>query len=249
MNAEFLNAADDFFINLNLQTVLNLPDSRETILHFCEAVQKEFRSMNSFHQRDTGEYVLEGDRESGSYRWMELQSHSISAGFFNPPSVDDVYRMHDWLLERSLYYLGVNGLDVECMDVLFGFNFEYKGNRDAIVAQALLDESPLANLAGDQEFKPLEFEPNMVFSLDEECYLQARLSLETRTNSFQARSGRYDEEPISVYFTVRQYSQPNRVIDIRKSFGNQAGICEDYCRRLVIPNVVRPIATEITTAR
>jgi len=73
MSIDLLSAADDFFMNLNLQTTLALPTSRESILHFCEAVQKEFKSMASFYQRETGEYVLEGNRESGKYRWLEIQ--------------------------------------------------------------------------------------------------------------------------------------------------------------------------------
>jgi len=68
MDADFANVADDFFVNLSVQTTLPLPRNRETVLHFFEAVQKQFAGMTSFYQRDGGEYVLEGDRESGCYQ-------------------------------------------------------------------------------------------------------------------------------------------------------------------------------------
>lgn len=248
MAMDFGNIADDFFVNLSLQTTLALPDSRETILHFCEAVQKEFPAMTAFYQRDTGEFVLEGDRDSGSYQWMELQSRRLSAGCFNPTSLQAAYRMHRWILDRSVYYLGVSGLDVECLDVLFGFNMDYIGNRDAIVTDALLANSPLGALGNSGSAKPIECEPTFVIALDEECYLQARLSLETRSSSYQVRTGRYDEEPISVYFTVRQYPQAGKVIDVQGSYTHQCELCEDLMTRVVVPNVIKPILTAIASA-
>ena len=98
---DYSEAADDFFVNLNLQTTLALPNSREGILHFFEAVQRDFRAMASFYQRETGEYVLESNRQDGSYSWLELETNHMTAGFFNPPSLEEAYRLHRWLLDRS----------------------------------------------------------------------------------------------------------------------------------------------------
>jgi hypothetical protein len=245
---DFSRAADDFFVNLNLQTTLALSNSRETILHFFEAVQKEFGEMTSFLQRDTGEFVLEGNRDGGSYRWLELQSHRLSAGFFNPPDLAEAYRLHTWLLDRSVYYLGISGMDVESLDVMFGFNLDFQGNRDAIVAQALWTGSSLAALTGEGNAKIVECEPTLVIALDEDCYMQARLSLETRSNSYQVRTGQFDDEPISVYFTVRRYPQPGMIIRLKESFARQSEICEDLSGRVVIPQVIQPIAAAIASA-
>jgi hypothetical protein len=249
MDVDFSNVADDFFVNLSLQTTLPLPRSRETVLHFCEAVQKQFADMTSFYQREGGEYVLEGDREEGCYRWMELQPHQLAAGYFNPPSLADAYSLHQWLLERCVYFLGVSGLDVEALDVLFGFNMDYRGNRDAVVAEALLAGSPMGMLAGDPRMRPTEFEPNVVVALDEQCYLQARLSLETRSSSYQIRTGQYEDEPISVYFTVRRYPVPGETIDPAASFSQQSDVCEDLVSRIIVPNVIQPIVTVIASSQ
>lgn len=249
MNVDFNSAADDFFVNIDLQTTLPLPNARETILQFYEAVQKEFPGMTSFYQRDSGEYVLEGDRDSGCYQWMELQARHLSAGFFNPPRLRDAYGLHRWLLERSVYYLGVSGLDVECLDVLFGFNLDFRGNRDAVVAQALLAGSPMALLSGDPNAKTLECEPSLVISLDDDCDLQARLSLETRCNHYQVRTGQYDDEPISVYFAVRSYPPAGKVSDLVESFARQCEQCEDLSARIVVPHIVQPIVAAIAASQ
>jgi hypothetical protein len=249
MAIDFRNAADDFFVNLSLQTTLALPDSRETILHFCEAVRKEFPEMTSFYQRETGEFVLEGDRESGSYLWMELQARRLSAGYFNPAEPQNAYRLHRWLLDRCVYYLGISGIDVECLDILFGFNLDFMGNRDAIVADALLGGSALgAVLAGGSiPGKALECEPSIVLALDEECCMQARLSLETRSSSYQVRTGKFEDEPISVYLTLRRYPSAGKVINLQESFAAQCETIEDLTGRLIIPNIIQPIASAIAS--
>jgi len=249
MDADLLNLTDDFFVNLNLQTTLPLPRSRETVLQFYEAVQKHFSDMRSFYQREGGEYVLEGDRESGSYQWAELQAHQLSAGYFNPPRLQDAYSLHAWLLERCVYFLGVSGLDVEAMDVMFGFNLDYRGNRDQIVAEALLNGSPLASLVNDPNVRAVESEPSIVVALDEQCHLQARLSLETRSSSYQVRTGQYEEEPISIYFTIRRYPSPSEIINLSESFAQQCRTCEEMATRIIVPNVIQPILAAIASSQ
>ena len=246
---DFSSVADDFFVNIDVQTALALPQSRDTVLHFCEAVGKQFPAMTALYQRDTGEFVLEGNRESGSYQWLEIQSRRLSAGYFNPPETADAYRLHRWLLESCVYFLGVSAMDVEALDVLFGFNMDYQGNRDVIVADAVLGGSAMGSVVSELPGKPVECEPNIVISLDEECYTQMRLSIETRCSSYQVRTGQYDDEPISVYLTVRMYPRPGETVDLKETFDEQRDSCEDIVGRVLIPNVVQPIAAAISAAQ
>ena len=241
--------SDDFFLNADLQTSLPLPESRETILQFCEACQKQFPEMGAFYQREGGEFVLEGDRDRGSYRWLELDSRRLSSGFFNPPDAEQALFQHRWVLDRCTYYLGVSHLDVECLDVVFGFNLDYRGNRDAIVTEALLQGAALGSLVESGEMTPLGFEPSFIVALDRECYLQARLSLETRGNSYQVRTGNYDDEPISIYFTIRAYPAPGRRFNILESFDRQAAQAMELTQRIVIPKIVNPVAAAIAASR
>lgn len=247
MSINVNNPADDFFVNLNLQTTMQLPDSRETVLHFCEALQREFSCMCSFFQRETGEYVLEGDRESGTYPWLELQPNRMTAGYFNPPSLEDAYHLHKWLLDRSVYFLGISPLDIECLDILYGFNLEYRGNRDAIVAEALLNGCPLAMFITEGANKCVEAEPSLVISLDDDCYNQAKLTIETRSNSYQVRTGQYEDEPISIYLTVRGYPAPTKALEPKAAFDRQCEAGEDLCNRIIIPQLVQPLAAAIAT--
>ena len=48
-------------------------------------------------------------------------------------------------------------------------------------------------------------EPSLTIALDEDCRVQFRLSVETRTNAYQVRTGEFPEEQLSVYVTARQY--------------------------------------------
>lgn len=245
---DFQSIADDFFVNIELQTTLALPDSRETVLHFCEAVQKEFRLMTNLYQRESGEYVLEGERDSGVYTWMELRSHRLSAGYFNPPDHETMQNFHRWILDRVVYFLGIGGLDVEALDVLYGFNMDFQGNRSEIVARALLEDSPLSLLSDEHPRRTIEFDPSMVVSLSEDCSTQARLSIETRGSSYQVRTGNYDPDPISAYLAVRRYPTPGDVLSLPESFDAQCECAEDLLDATVIPQVIAPIVAAIAAA-
>ena len=250
MSESFSNFSDDFYVNVDLHTALQLPQERETVLQFCEAVQKQFPDLSDFYQREGDGYVLEGDRGAGSYRWLELESRRLSSGCFNPAAVQDAYKQHAWLLDRSRYFLGMSHLDVESLDLVYGFNLDYVGNRDAIVCEALLGGSKLSALLGETEATAaLSFEPSMIISLDRECSLQARLAIETRNSSYQVRTGSYEEEPISVYFTIRAYPKPTERFDLTASLTRQAETGEDLVSRVVIPQIIRPIASAIAAAQ
>ena len=249
MSSDFGNFSDDFFLNVDLHTALPLPQGRETVLQFCEAAQKQFPDMTEFYQRDGGEYVLEGDRNAGSYRWVELESRRLTSGCFNPSAAEAALQQHAWLLERSRFYLGISHLDVESLDLVYGFNLEYVGNRDAIVSEALLSGSCLAALSGTPNSVALNFEPSLIVALDPDCGLQARLSVETRNSSFQVRTGDYEEEPITVYFTIRGYPRPGRKFDLAESLKRQAEAGEELVEQIVLPKIVRAIASAIAAAQ
>ncbi|MCE5278893.1 MAG: hypothetical protein ABFD92_18910 [Planctomycetaceae bacterium] len=256
MALNFSASVDDVFVNLSLQTVVDLPTSGETVLHFCEAVRKKFPLMTSFYRREEmpeGEsgpakgagFVLEGDRDQGTYQWLEISGNQMTAGWFNPDDLETVFQMHSWLLDRSTYFLGVTGIDIESVEILIGFNLEYRGNRDQVVAAALLDGSPLGALLQESLGPTIECEPNIVMALDEDCCMQGRLYLATRNNSYQVRTGRYSPDPISVYYAVRNFPRMGQVMDVARDFPRQCRTCEDMVRRVVVPGVVRPIATAI----
>ncbi|MBX7104552.1 MAG: hypothetical protein K1X57_10760 [Gemmataceae bacterium] len=241
----YASLCDDFGVYIYLNTKMELPTGRETVLHFFEALQKFYPRMTDFDRRESGEYALEEERDSGSYRWASLEAKRLSSGFVNPPTVEDADTQHTRVLEIAPYHLGFNGLDVEAIDTLFVFDLAYAGNHDEVVAEALCSSSPLEGLVQLPGSKVINFEPTMMLALDEQCRLQARLSIETRSNVYQVRTGQFPEVPISVYFTVRQYWGRSPFKTFADSYENQRRICQELVDSHVIPNVVRPLQQTI----
>ena len=236
---------DDFGVYVYLNTKMELPTKRETVLHFFDSLQKTFPQMTDFDCRDTGEFVLEEDREQGSYRWVTLEPRRLCTGYVNPPELEEADRQHERVLELAPYHLDFSSLDCEAMDVLFAFDFMFTGNHDEVVAEALGINTTLEKLIQMPDSKVINYEPSLMLALDDQCRLQCRLNIETRTNAYQIRTGQFPEAPISIYFTVRQYwgRQPYKTFG--ESYQNQRRLCQELVDSHIIPAVVRPVAETI----
>jgi hypothetical protein len=228
-----------------LNTELTLPTSRETVLHFFESLQKSFPRMSHFYPRESGELVLEEDKELGSYRWVTLEPKRLCSGFVNPPDLADADKLNCLVLEHAPYHLNLVSLDCEALDVLFAFDFVYNGNHDEVVAEALGLNTTLEGLLGVPNTRIINYEPSVMIGLDEQLRLQARLSIETRTNAYQIRTGQFNDDPISVYFTVRQYWGTQGQKTFVDSYQHQRELCQELVESHVIPAIVRPLAQAI----
>ena len=82
---------------------------------------------------------------------------------------------------------------------------------------------------------------SITLALEESCRLQCRLSVETRTNAYQIRTGDYPEDQISVYFTVRQYWGTGPERSFVDSFRRQCEIGEEMVQERIIPRIVQPL--------
>lgn len=236
---------DDFGVYTYLNTVMPLPNERETVLHFYETLRKSFPNMTHFYVRESGEQVLEEDKELGSYRWITLEPRRLGSGFVNPPTLESADSQHEHVLELAPYHLNVSHIDCDALDVLFAFDFVYHGNHDEVVAEALGLSNTLDTFLAVPNAKIINFEPSIMLGLDEQLRLQARLSIETRTNAYQIRTGQFGEEPISVYFTVRQYAGDPNQRSFVESYRNQRQLCQELIDNHIIPSVVRPLAQAI----
>src|SRR5437667_2468434 len=243
----YTSLCDDFGVYVYLNTKMELPSRRETVLHFFDSLQKTFPQMTDFECRESGEYVLEEDREQGSYRWVTLESQRFSTGYVNPPTLEAADTQHERILELAPYHLDFSPLDCEAMDVLFAFDFMFAGNHDEVVAEALWENTTLESLVQMPGTRVINYEPSLMLALDEACRLQSRLSIETRTNAYQVRTAQFQEAPISVYFTVRQYWGRQPFKTFGESYRNQRRICQELVDSHIIPGVVRPLAQTIAT--
>jgi hypothetical protein len=236
---------DDFYVNMNLSTEMELPANRETVLQFFERVQKTYPSMRNFYCRDSGDFVLEEDKDKGGYRWCSIEPRRVCSGIVNPGTVEAAMRQHELVLDVAPYMLSVSPLDCEGLDLLYGFDFTYHGNHNQLVAEALGVSPALERVLDIPGATIINCEPSLTVALDEQCRLQFRVSLESRTNAYQVRTGDYPEEQLSVYVTARQYGSLAPEKTFVETIKRLQEVCEQMLEDHVIEQVLRPLARTI----
>jgi hypothetical protein len=247
MTHPFSAFCDDFYVNMRLGSQLTLPHNRETLLHFFECVQKGFPDLTRFRKNDANEFNLEEDRNGPGYRWLSLEPRRLTSGHVNPPSIEEALRLHDTILEMAPHHLGLSPIEIDYLDVLFGFDLTFGGNHDEIIAESLFTESPLACLTEETGAKAVDFQPTVTVALSEDCRLQARIDVVTRTNSYQVRTGDYSDDVISVYLIVRRYWGDRPREPMEQMFAKMTERAEMLCESHIIPKVLRPISSAIAS--
>jgi hypothetical protein len=236
---------DDFYVNMNLSTEMELPTNRETILHFFERIQKTYPTMRNFYVRDRGDFVLEEDKDRGTYRWCTIEPRRVCSGHVNPDTIDQTLEQHRMVLDLAPYMLSVSPLDCEALDLLFGFDFTYQGNHNQLIAEALGVSPAYDRLTEEAGSTVISHEPSLTIALDEECRLQFRVSVEARTNAYHVRTGDFPEEQLSVYATARQYGSLAADATYRDTLDRLSGVCQQLIDNHVVEQVLRPLARAI----
>ena len=236
---------DDFYINMNLGTEMELPTNRETVLHFFERIQKTYPTMRNFYSRDRGDFVLEEDKDGGNYRWCSIEPRRVCSGQVNPASIEAVLQQHALVLELAPYMLSVSPLDCEALDLLYGFDFNYRGNQNQLLAEALGVGPAFDRVADIAGSTVINYEPSLTIALDEECRVQFRLSVETRTSAYQVRTGDYADEQLSVYVTARQYGSLGPDATFVDTLKHLNVVCQDMLDQHVVEQFLKPLAQAI----
>ncbi len=93
----------------------------------------------------------------------------------------------------------------------------------------------------------MDFQPSVTVSLSDDCRLQARIDVVTRTNSYQVRTGDYSDDVISVYLIVRRYwgDRPKEPLEVL--FAQMAQRADALCTTYIVPRILRPISTAIAS--
>lgn len=232
---------DESYVNMHLSTEMDLPQNRESVLHFFEQVQKRFPSMTNFSSRERGEFFLEEEKEAGQYRWVSIESRRLSSGTVNPPTVDDAVAQHRSVLQLLPYELSISHLDCESLNFTMGFDYNYRGNQNELLAEALGMMPAMEKLAEISGTSILGFEPAIQLALDEDCKTQCRLGFETRTTAYQIRSGEYGEEQLSVYLNVRRYDSLGADEEFADELLRLATLCEKMVDEYLVEHVLRPL--------
>jgi hypothetical protein len=237
--------SDDFYVNMNLSTEMELPQQRDTVLHYFERIQKKYPSMRKFYCRDKRDFVLEEDKDRSQYRWTTVETKRLCSGQVNPGSIEEAMEQHRLVLDLAPFMLSVSPLDCEALDLLFGFDFTYRGNHNQLVAEALGVCPALERLLELPGSGAVNYEPSLTLSLDEQCRTQVRVSIESRTNAYQIRTGDYPEEQLSVYVTARQYGSLEPDTTYSQAVDDLARICREVVDNYVVESVLRPLQRTI----
>ncbi|HEY0007736.1 MAG TPA: hypothetical protein VGB55_03345 [Tepidisphaeraceae bacterium] len=241
----FNTVSDSFYVNLRVGTQMALPHQRETLLHFFEQIQKGFPEMSRFRRSEQHEYTIEEDRDRDSYRWLSIDPTRVMCGHVNPNDIDESLRLHRMVLQQAPHALGLSMVELEYMDLLFGFDLEYGGNHDEIVAECLFADSPLAAFLEEPGATPIDFQPSVTISLSEDDQTQARIEVLTRSNHNAGRSGEQSGDVISVHLIVRRFWGERVKEPIENLLGTLADHAETLAHRYVVPRIVQPMKEAI----
>ncbi|MHC4091037.1 MAG: hypothetical protein ACYSUQ_15175 [Planctomycetota bacterium] len=248
MSANFDAACDDFYISSRLFLKLDMSLERDTVLNFFDRIRKELPMLSKFRRRDDGCLILEEEERPGaeSRRWVRLEPASLRFGHFGSPDTSTVRGMAAVILEHAPYHLTFSELDFDHLEVVYGFDLEYRGNHDQMVAETFYSDHPLAGFVlGDEAVHTIDIQPYLGISLTPECDLQAYVEVKSRSSTFEVRTGEYEKQPVSVYLTVRKYWGLAPTDTLVKVQSMLFDIADELAASRVVPMVVDPLAQAI----
>lgn len=248
MATSFGALCNDFYVNQKLSLKMDLPADRETLLHLFDQVRKAFPSMDRF-RRWEDEFALESPRRESEYLWLALRRTSLRTGHVNPDTMEEAYKLHRLILQTAPFHLTVSPLDIDGLELMFGFDLECRDNHDEVVYEALMDKTPMRELLRDPgEGKILDVQPIFGMSLNRSGNLQAFFEVRTRRKSRRGKTAKYRHEPISVILTLRQFGPFHDVKDLPALFDNMTAHAEQLAADRLVPNLLTPIARHITSS-
>ena len=235
---------DDFYVNQKLSLKMDLPSDRDSVLHLFDRVRGDLPHMDRF-KRYADELALESGRKEGQYQWLALRQHSVRTGHVNPQSMTEAYRLHRLLLELAPFYMSISPLDVDYLELMFGFDMECKANQHQVVYEALMRDTPLGALATMPGGRLLDVQPTIGVCLPDEDNLRVLFEIKARTSPGQVKVDRYRTEAISVFLTLRRSGPIRKVDDLPKWHEQLAQRIETLAIEKAIPQLLRPIRTTI----
>jgi len=232
----------DFYINQKLNVKLDLPRSRDTALDLFERLRRQFPEMSSF-RRHKDELALESPARDVPHRWAAVRSNNIRSGVVNPENEEQAFGLHRSILEVAPYFLSISPLDIEYLELLYGFDLAATGSHDRIVADALLAGSPLAALADLPGGQLVEFQPLLGALLNDTGDIEAHFEVKTRSGQREGSA----TEPISVYLTLRRYEPVRDVAELSERFEELAEKGQQIVADRVVPGLLQPIKDSIVS--
>jgi hypothetical protein len=205
--------------------------------------------MRKLRRRRGGSVVLEEDsREGEAYRWLRLEPACLRFGYFAPPEPPAYRQYAQFLLEQAPYHLTISDLDIDQLEVVYGFDMEYRGNHDQLVAETLYADHPLSALIlGDEAVHAIDCQPYLGVSLSPACDVQAYIEVKGRTSTYEVRTGDYEQQVLTVFLIVRKYWGFGDSTDLTKAHSEICGHADSLATRKVVPILVNPLAQAIAS--
>ncbi len=245
MTDSFHNVCRDFYVNQKLTMKMDLPWGREAVLELFDRLRVGMPSLQELKRQDHEISLESAEDDQRNYAWVALRQTSLRSGSVNPTDLNEAYRLHRLVLETAPWFLSIRPLDIDHLELVFGFDFEAEGNRDAIIFDALLADSPLGGLIERDRDVPADVQPFIGLSLDQEEGVQAFVEIKSRTKGADTTPLRFPSEPISVFLTVRRTAPIAKLEDLPAAMAALAGHAERLAEERVIPSVLVPIRNAI----
>jgi hypothetical protein len=205
--------------------------------------------MVRLRRRDDGSIILEGDaNENASRRWLRLEPTALRFGFFAPPTMEDAHAFARSMLEQAPFHLTFSPLDYDHLELVYGFDLEYAGNHDQLIAQTLFQDHPLGGLLSAEDcVHVIDSQPYMGISLSPTCDLQAYVEVKSRTATYEVRTNTYEPQPLTVFLTIRKYWGYSRDTSLLGSYREMVEHADTLASGKVVPLFVNPLAQAIAS--
>ncbi len=246
----FAALCDGFFVSTRLRFKLDLSPSRETLLHFFEQIRRQHPELTRLRRRDDGGVILdEQPREGYERRFIRLDPDMLKIGVCGAQGPAGISALADMVLDLAPCHLSLSDLDYDDMEMVFGFDLEYKGNHDELIADTLFDGHPFMHALAGETGRVIDFQPMVGVSLTDDCDLQAYLDVKSRTSAYELRCNEYDGAALSVFLTLRRYWGFQQPRDLHTLHADLLNTGARLAADAVVPNIVQPLATAIAGKR
>jgi hypothetical protein len=239
MSESYRAICSDFYINQKLSLKLDLPRERQTVLDLFDRVRKQYPALSQFRKfRD--ELALEAGPDAAQHRWVAIRANNIRSGAVNPGTLGDGYEFHGHILEVAPYFLSISPLDVEFIELLYGFDLSSERNHDEVVYEALVSRTGLDKAMDLPNSRIVDCQPAFGMVLEGH---DVEVNFEVKTRS--PRSGGRRDEPISVYLTLRKHSPVTSIGQLGEVLAELGRHGEEIMDSRVVPHLVTPIREAI----
>ena len=246
MSESYRALCTDFYVNQKIGVKMELPRSRETILDLFERIRKQFPGMTTF-RRYRDELALESAQSEMPHRWLAIRGTSIRSGTVNASTMEEAYALHKQLLTIAPAFLSISPLDVDYVELLYGFDLQATGNHDAIVLDALLPGSPLAAFLDIPEATPTDYQPLVGLTFGKGHDIEVYFEVKTRPPEGRPRDPESNTDPISVYLTLRKFGAIDDTKELPGILTRLAKLGESLIEHRVVPGLLVPIREAIAS--